>query len=238
MTKNYSNNHIHCHTDNSLGDGCTKVEELVDVAKKNGATAVAITDHGVCSGWLDFFTYAKSQDIKPILGVEAYMPEHVLILAKDYEGFQAISRFVTETNRHINEKGKPCGDKEMVKKFFGKGSAGDGHVIVTSACIGGIIAKPLFYNFILEKEIKKIQKRMDAVEFPEGYKEAVTAMQSVNERIEKIKTEIADTKAIAGKKFRKAELSIKKLPDSDEKVLLLKNLETEKQEAEAAKNCK
>ena len=230
-----TNNILHNHTDNSLGDGSMTVEEFIQKLKENGATAAAITDHGTASGWLDFFNAATAEGIKPILGVEAYMPEHLIALAKDYSGFQALSMFITETNRNLNSKGKPCGTKETLAKFFGKGSVGYGHVVMTSACIGGVVAEPFLYNFKLQKEIGKIEKRMEAVAFPEGYDEAAKKLQQLDAEIEKLKLYIAEQKKVSEKKFKKSETAIKKMADGDEKVFLLQNLQKEKEESERAK---
>jgi DNA polymerase-3 subunit alpha len=256
--KKYSSNGLHCHTDNSLGDGVATVQKLLDRAKALGADAVAITDHGVCAGWLDFYNYAKQIGIKPVLGVEAYvsqaeellrlmgltMPEegisqsmesrarrHFILLAEDYQGMQAISRYVTESNRHMDSRKKPCGTMETLNRFFGPGYEGHGHVIGMSACIQGIPSLPLHYNFQIDREIAKVQKKIDAVEFPEGYDEAVKMVEALSQKEETVKAELTQTRALATKRYKKAEMKILKMEDSEEKGLLLANLEREKQES-------
>ena len=64
--------HLHNHTHHSLLDGLTKVPELVSRVKELGMDACAITDHGTMSGAIEFYKEAKSQGIKPIVGIETY----------------------------------------------------------------------------------------------------------------------------------------------------------------------
>src|SRR3989344_4532234 len=65
--------HLHTHSHYSLLDGLSKLEDLVELAKKFGMSALAITDHGNMYGAVEFYKLAKKAGIKPIIGVEAYM---------------------------------------------------------------------------------------------------------------------------------------------------------------------
>src|SRR5690606_25730236 len=65
--------HLHNHTHHSLLDGLTKIPKLIDKVKSLGMEAVAITDHGTMSGVIEFYKAAKGADVKPILGMEAYV---------------------------------------------------------------------------------------------------------------------------------------------------------------------
>jgi len=65
--------HLHVHTHYSLLDGLTKIDELIETAQKAGAPAVAMTDHGVMYGIIEFYQKCTKAGIKPILGVEGYM---------------------------------------------------------------------------------------------------------------------------------------------------------------------
>ena len=67
--------HLHVHTDFSALDGACKVEDLVAQAVSNGMPAVAVTDHGVLSGAIQFYQKAKAAGVKPIIGLEAYVVE-------------------------------------------------------------------------------------------------------------------------------------------------------------------
>src|SRR5438552_344379 len=65
--------HLHNHTQYSLLDGLTKVPALMDYVKEKGMVAVASTDHGSMSGIIEFYKAAKASDVKPIIGMEAYV---------------------------------------------------------------------------------------------------------------------------------------------------------------------
>lgn len=67
--------HLHLHTEYSLLDGACRIEQLLDTAKARGDKAVAITDHGVMYGAVDFYKAAKKRGIKPIIGCEVYVAQ-------------------------------------------------------------------------------------------------------------------------------------------------------------------
>lgn len=99
---------IHCHSEHSIKDSALKIEDLVKRAKDMGASAVSLTDHGTCTGIIEFVEVCKAANIKPIVGVEAYMHNsqgkrtHLLLLAKNYAGYQEISKAVTESNKYLD----------------------------------------------------------------------------------------------------------------------------------------
>ena len=95
--------HLHNHTQYSLLDGLTKIPPLIEHVKDSGMTAVAMTDHGTLSGAIEFYKKAKAADIKPIIGMEAYVASrsiddrdpakdkqyyHVILLAMNAQGYQ------------------------------------------------------------------------------------------------------------------------------------------------------
>ena len=65
--------HLHLHTEYSLLDGSGKISKIIERAKELGMESIAITDHGVMYGCVDFYKEAKAQGIKPILGCEIYV---------------------------------------------------------------------------------------------------------------------------------------------------------------------
>jgi DNA polymerase III alpha subunit len=71
--KNSDYVHLHNHTQYSLLDGLTKVPALIDRVKELGMDSVAMTDHGTMSGVIEFYKAATSGDVKPIIGMEAYV---------------------------------------------------------------------------------------------------------------------------------------------------------------------
>lgn len=102
--------HLHVHTEYSLLDGLSKIPRLVDRAKNLGMKSLAITDHGTMFGVIDFYRACKAAEIKPIIGVEAYLakrtrfdkeredrrPYHMLLLAKDQTGYQNLLKIASE----------------------------------------------------------------------------------------------------------------------------------------------
>src|SRR3990172_2829729 len=88
--------HLHLHTEYSLLDGLSRIPQLLDRVKELGQAACAITDHGALYGAIDFYREARSRDIKPVIGVEAYVavgdrrsrepqeksPHHLTLLAR------------------------------------------------------------------------------------------------------------------------------------------------------------
>ena len=97
MKKNFV--HLHNHTEYSLLDGFSKIDDLIQTVSDLDQPAVAMTDHGVMHGAIDFYTSAKNQGIKPIIGMEGYIaqtnrldknkeknPYHITILARNYIG--------------------------------------------------------------------------------------------------------------------------------------------------------
>ena len=68
--------HLHLHTEYSLLDGANKLKELAKTLKEQGATSVAMTDHGNMFGAIDFYQTMRSEGLKPIIGLEAYLHNH------------------------------------------------------------------------------------------------------------------------------------------------------------------
>ena len=103
--------HLHVHTEYSLLDGACRIGGLVDRVKELGQEAVAITDHGVMYGVIDFYKAAKAAGVKPIIGCEVYVAPramsdrvhgidnesyHLVLLCKDMEGYANLSTLVSE----------------------------------------------------------------------------------------------------------------------------------------------
>ena len=142
--------HLHVHSEFSLLDGLGRITELVDAAAAQGMDSLAITDHGALYGAVAFYQAAKNKGIKPIIGVETYVarrsmvdkegkadsqPFHLILLAKDYRGYQNLCRLVTDA--HIDGYYyKPRIDRDHLAKY----SEG---LVGLSACLGGEVAKAL-----------------------------------------------------------------------------------------------
>jgi DNA polymerase-3 subunit alpha len=97
--------HLHNHTEYSLLDGLSRVKKLFNHVKENGMDAIAITDHGAMYGAVEFFKEGKKQEVKPIIGLEAYVTRdmktkikdnfHLTLLAKNYEGYKNLMRLTS-----------------------------------------------------------------------------------------------------------------------------------------------
>jgi DNA polymerase III subunit alpha len=142
--------HLHVHTEFSLLDGLGRIKDLVREASAHGFDALAITDHGSLYGAMAFYQACRKVQIKPILGVEAYVARksmydregrseqnysHITLWAQDWEGYQNLCRIITES--HLDGYYyKPRLDRELLSKY----STG---IIAGSACLGGEVAKLL-----------------------------------------------------------------------------------------------
>ena len=102
--------HLHTHSHYSLLDGLSKIDELVAKAKELGMEALALTDHGVMYGAIEFYKKASAAGIKPIIGCEMYISEngmhekrtgiddkryHLVILAENNTGYRNLIKLVT-----------------------------------------------------------------------------------------------------------------------------------------------
>ena len=136
--------HLHVHTEYSLLDGACRISGIMDRVKELGQSAVAITDHGVMYGCIDFYKAAKAAGVKPIIGCEVYLtrrtiedrihgvdndPYHLVLLCKDRTGYENLCLLVSEAFIH-GFYGKPRVDTEMLRKHH------EG-LIATSACLAG-----------------------------------------------------------------------------------------------------
>jgi DNA polymerase III subunit alpha len=152
--------HLHVHTQYSILDGAARIPDLIAKAKEDGMKALAITDHGNMYGTLQFYNQAIKQGIKPIIGCEIYVTEdrnlkrgkqdrsgnHLILLAKNLEGYRNLSRIVSigflEGFYYT-----PRVDKEILRKYS-KG------IIASSACIGGQIPQAILKRS--EEEAEKV----------------------------------------------------------------------------------
>ena len=142
--------HLHVHTEYSLLDGACRIDGIMDRVKELGQTAVAITDHGVMYGCIDFYKAAKAAGVKPIIGCEVYMarrgmsdrvhgidndPYHLVLLCENRKGYENLCLLVSEA--FINGfYGKPRVDLELLEKHH------EG-IIALSACLAGAIPQYL-----------------------------------------------------------------------------------------------
>ncbi len=142
--------HLHVHTQYSLLDGASRIPELVKRAKELGQSAIAITDHGVMYGVIDFYRACKAEGIKPILGMETYVAKgrydatgdardrdsaHLILLAKNQTGYQNLMLLSSEAFIH-GFYYKPRIDYDLLREHH------EG-LICLSACLAGDIPQAL-----------------------------------------------------------------------------------------------
>lgn len=149
---------LHLHTEYSLLDGTSKIKDLIKKAKSNNMPALAVTDHGVMYGALELYRNAKAEGIKPIIGCETYIVNsdyndksvrnplfHLILLAKNDEGYINLSKIVTESNLN-GFYYKPRINKDFLKKH-------SNGLIALTACLGGEVP-----NTILKGEYEKARE--------------------------------------------------------------------------------
>ena len=142
--------HLHVHSEYSLLDGACRIDSMMDRVKELGQTAIALTDHGVMYGCIDFYKAAKAAGIKPIIGCEVYVarrkmtdrvhgldndPYHLVLLCKDRTGYENLCYLVSEAFLH-GFYGKPRVDLELLEAHH------EG-LIALSACLAGAIPQAL-----------------------------------------------------------------------------------------------
>ena len=142
--------HLHVHTEYSLLDGAARIKDIVSRAKELGMTSLAITDHGVMFGVIDFYRECNKQGIKPVIGCEVYTAArtlfdknsekdkhmgHLVLLAKNNEGYRNLMKIVSEGYRH-GFYYKPRIDKNVLRQYS------DG-IIALSACLAGDVQNRL-----------------------------------------------------------------------------------------------
>ncbi|HEX5166351.1 MAG TPA: DNA polymerase III subunit alpha, partial [Thermomicrobiales bacterium] len=137
--------HLHLHTEYSLLDGLGRIDDYMTKAREYEMRHIAITDHGVMYGVLDWYKAAKANDISPVVGVEAYLaPDgiaarnrrnyHLLLLAENERGYRNLLKLSSRASIE-GYYYRPRVDLEMLNELS------DG-IICTSACLGGPVANP------------------------------------------------------------------------------------------------
>ena len=142
--------HLHVHTEYSLLDGACRIDRMMERVKELGQDAIAITDHGVMYGCIDFYKAAKAAGIKPIIGCEVYVarrqmsdrihgldndPYHLVLLCKNRTGYENLCYMVSEAFLH-GFYGKPRIDLNLLRERH------EG-LIALSACLAGAIPQYL-----------------------------------------------------------------------------------------------
>ena len=145
--------HLHVHTEYSLLDGACRISKMMDRVKELGQSAIAITDHGVMYGCIDFYKAAKAAGIKPIIGCEVYVcprrmtdrvhgidneAYHLVLLCENMTGYENLCQIVSQAYTH-GFYGKPRADLQLLEQYH------EG-LIALSACLAGAVPQRLMEN--------------------------------------------------------------------------------------------
>ena len=145
--------HLHVHSEYSLLDGACRIADIMPRVKELGQTAIAITDHGVMYGAIDFYKAAKAAGIKPIIGCEVYVAPrtrfdkvhaldreayHLVLLCKNETGYRNLS-YMVSCGFLEGFYNRPRIDMELLREH----SEG---LIALSACLAGRIPQALLQN--------------------------------------------------------------------------------------------
>ena len=142
--------HLHLHSEYSLLDGACRIKPLIQACKELGMTALAITDHGVMNGVVEFYEECKNNGIKPVIGCEVYTARrsrfqkeagadsgygHLILLAETDKGYHNLIKIVSKafTEGYYY---KPRVDRELLKEYH------EG-IICCSACLGGDVPQAI-----------------------------------------------------------------------------------------------
>ena len=200
--------HLHIHSEFSLLDGANRIKDIPARAKELGMNAIAITDHGVMYGVIDFYKACQKEGIKPIIGCEVYVAgrgrtrhdkepgldnryNHLILLAKNMTGYRNLSKLVsigfTEGYYY-----KPRIDYEVLEKY----SEG---LICLSACMAGVVPQALMNGREEEaEEIANWHKKVFGEDYyieiqNNGYREQVLANQKLVQLARKLNIPLVAT---------------------------------------------
>ena len=155
---------LHVHSMYSLLDGLSKPAQIADRCEEIGVKSCALTDHGNIAGAIKFYTQMKSRGIKPILGCELYICDqdasvqskenrklsHLLVLAKNYDGWQSLIKIVSESNKPAHYYHKPRLDLDRLGEML------DGNLIGICGHLGSTLANKLVENDTIVSDWKNI----------------------------------------------------------------------------------
>ncbi len=157
--------HLHVHTEYSLLDGAARIDDLVKAAVQRKMSSLAITDHGVMYGVIDFYKSCLKHEIKPIIGCEIYLApgkrtektsgkddknHHLVLLAENNEGYRNLVKIVSQA--HIDGfYYKPRADKELLREY-------SNGLIALSGCLAGEIP-----DYLMQDNFSRAEKT--ALEF-------------------------------------------------------------------------
>lgn len=221
---------LHVHSTFSLHDSTQTPEEIVQWAAKEGCKNITLTDHGTLMGIDDFMDAGKKYNVNAIPGAEMYLEnrQHLVLIAKNYQGYIAIAHALRDANMHqvVSSKNKslvyPIVTDDILQTL-----KGEKNIIATSACIAGPISSILLENKRKKKAIElHIERLMPKAE---NYKEAKLAYDHAVNLIAKLKEDKKNytkyTSSTHSNHIKKKEMKLRELKKQ------IVTLENEKKEA-------
>lgn len=191
--------HLHVHTEYSLLDGACRIDRIMDRVKELGQDAIAITDHGVMYGCIDFYKAAKAAGIKPIIGCEVYVarrkmsdrihgvdndPYHLVLLCKNRTGYENLCYMVSQAFMN-GFYGKPRIDLDLLQERH------EG-LIALSACLAGAIPQYLMeesYDAAKDYALKLAEIMGEGNFYLELQDHGLSQQQAVNQGVRRIARE-------------------------------------------------
>jgi len=189
--------HLHIHTEYSLLDGMGRISQLVLRAKELGMDSLAITDHGVMYGAIEFYLAAREAGIKPIIGCEVYLAQdsrlsrrakdkenyHLILLAKNQTGYRNLLQLTTKANLE-GFYYRPRIDKELLQEYHSG-------LIALSACISGEIPRLILGGHLQEaKQVALWYKQTFGDFYLEIQKHPIPELEQVNQALILMSTEL------------------------------------------------
>lgn len=246
---------FHTHTDyGSPKDAILTAKQYVTVAKEMGAKAISITDHGTMYGVIPLYNECVEAGLKLILGVEFYVCDtiedkkrskhtrlHLCGYAVNPQGYKALANMVTlSNNRVISFKSKdvngnttsimyPCISKKILESVIGPGTPGHGNVILTSACISGVLTGLAKANEENKKNLELVKNHVDSG------KKAMDMLLFTEKALDQIEKDKEVYTALAKKNYKKRRQALAKNPNPEEEAILEKEEEESKEATQKLK---
>jgi len=189
--------HLHIHTEYSLLDGMCRISRLVERARELGMDSLAITDHGVMYGAIEFYLAAREAGIKPIIGCEVYVAQdsrfsrspgvkdsyHLILLVRNQTGYRNLIQLVTKA--HLEGfYYKPRVDKELLQEHHHG-------LIALSGCIGGEISRLILEGRLQEaKEAALWYKQTFDDFYLEMQRQPIPELEQINQGLISISSEL------------------------------------------------
>jgi len=189
--------HLHIHTEYSLLDGMCHIQQLVSRAKELGMDSLAITDHGVMYGAIEFYLAAREAGIKPIIGCEVYLAKdsrfdrntrdkenyHLVLLARDQTGYRNLIQLTTKAQLE-GFYYKPRVDKELLQEYH-QG------LIALSACAGGEVPRLILEGRLQEAKQAALWYKETFDDFYlEIQRQPVPELEQINQALIPMSTEL------------------------------------------------